>query len=239
MSVALTTFLFEAANFVVLAAALGWVLFRPVRAALERERHAHEERKADLEKERSELDLLLEDSRQMRARAERETAELRAGVLHAAQQEARQERERLNRERAARRSQLQKELNEARRADAEALTTVVARVAAESVQRLLKEIGSASLESGLAAAACSELAKLSASQRARAIVESAARLDASVRQQIGAALGYPIEERVVDELGAGVRITMAGGLVDATALAIGRRAAQEVCGLLLEQKDAP
>jgi hypothetical protein len=44
-------------------------------------------------------------------------------------------------------------------------------------------------------------------------------------------LGGPVTERVVPELGAGVRVTGPGGQVDATAASIARKAGEVVAGL--------
>jgi len=70
VSPSLTTFLFEAVNFVVLTGVLGWLFFRPVQAAIER-------RRADLEAERRQAD-------HIRAEAEHrlvEVADRRRGTV--------------------------------------------------------------------------------------------------------------------------------------------------------------
>ena len=48
------------------------------------------------------------------------------------------------------------------------------------------------------------------------------------------ALGTTFEQRVVSELGAGVRVTTAAGQIDATALSVARQAASAVSAEAIE-----
>ena len=90
VSPTLTTFLFEAANFLVLAAALGWLFFKPVRQALADRREKFEadnrqaaEKLAEAEKTQQEIDAT-------RANLQSELNELRTRELEAARRQAEQ-----------------------------------------------------------------------------------------------------------------------------------------------------
>ena len=112
MSPTLTTFLFEAANFLVLAGVLGWLFFQPIRTALEdrksqllNQSREATEKLAEAERLRAEqqdheaafqrdLDRLRQEAR---AAAEREAETIRADARAASERE----RDRLQRELAS------------------------------------------------------------------------------------------------------------------------------------------
>lgn len=231
MSPALANFVFEAVNFLLLAAALGWVLFTPVRRALdaEQERHASDERES--QRLRAEAQSLAEEARTTWEAMAREVDERRKEILLAAQREASNLIEEVRKTQRNEREALERELTAKRDADAAALAETVGRLAAESVRRLLDTLSGPSLDSALVRAACAELEALPAEARESAVVESARALEAEARKALERALGCAFQERIVNELGAGVRVSTPAGQVDATAASVARRAARAVRAL--------
>lgn len=228
MSPALANFLFEAANFLLLAVALGWVLFKPVRRALdaERERHAKEENES--KRLRAEAETLAQEARAARAATDCETAAQRAEVLAAAQKEGARLVEEARKSQTIERRSLEQELKSARDAEVARLAETIGRIAGESVTRLLHALELSSLDIALVRAACDQLRKLPSAARASALVESARTLDAEERRLLEAALGAGFNERIVSELGAGVRVTTSSGQVEATTVSLAREAARAV-----------
>jgi F-type H+-transporting ATPase subunit b len=230
VSVELADFLFEVANFLLLAALLGWVLFKPVRAALDRERERHDKEEAQIRERHAEADKLAQEAHEIRARLEEKMEDHKAELVAAAREEAGRITEQARQDQLAEQRRFEQELASARRIQANALAATIGQIAAASVRRLLDTIDAASLDVALIRAACAEIEKLPADKRADPIVEAARPLDASSRELLGDVLGQTIKERIVKELGAGVRITMSGGQVDASAEAIARHTASEVAG---------
>jgi F-type H+-transporting ATPase subunit b len=228
VSPAFANFLFEAANFLLLAAALGWLLFKPVRSALDQERDRHVKEEAEQKRLRSEAGALSREARAAREAAERETTERRSRLLAAAQEEAAQIVEAARRAQAAEQATFRQELTTSRNAEALALAEEVGRIAAGSVTRLLEALQGPSLDLALVRAACVELQAIPEAARGAATVESAHPLDAEARGLLEQALGGGFSERTVAGLLAGVRVTTAAGQVDATALSLARHAAQAV-----------
>jgi len=215
------TFLFEAANFLLLAALLGWIFFRPVRGALERrraalaaeeheaaeKRDAAERALADAAARRTELESSLAALREhVREEAERE----RAKLLDAAREQAQRERETLKTELAA-----------LRRGQVSRIAGDAAAAAREIVVRLLERIDGPELEQALLRAARAELARLAAAGPvAPVIVESARGLEPALLQDLARAAGVAdaeLSERRVPGLGGGMRILTARGVIDASA----------------------
>jgi F-type H+-transporting ATPase subunit b len=216
-----STFLFEVANFLLLAAVLGWAFFRPVRAALEerRARIANEEQEAA--EKLAEAKRAASEATSRRGEFEASLASLRERV----RQDAEQERERLldaAREQSQReRETLDAELAGLRRGQAKRLAADAAAAAREVVERLLEKIEGPDLEHALARAASQELAKLAAAGPvAPVIVESPAPISPEARESLVRAAGVADGEfsvRVVPELGTGVRVLTARGVIDASA----------------------
>lgn len=218
MSASWVTFVFEAANFVLLAAVLGWLFFRPVREALERrrqelenERRAAAEARQQAEQERqgaasrrSELDRSVAE---VRDRARREAEQEKQGILAEARAQIRRERE-----------AVAKELMVARGAGARDRSRDAAFAAREIVARLLQELEGPELEKMLLAAASRQLADLhSSGSLTPLVVESASALDGAAVAALAEAAGAGQPDltcRVDPELIAGVRILTARGLVD-------------------------
>lgn len=232
MSTTLANFIFETVNFLLLAAALGWVLYKPVRHALD----AEQERRDRDEQERSRL--LLEaqtaarEAQSTREAAARESTERREEVLASARREAEQLLEQAKQARAAERRSFESELASARAAQALEWADLIGRIASVSVSRLLETIRGPALDSGLVHAACAELARLE--DRGGALVESASPLEATDRARLAALLPGGFEDRTAPELIAGVRVTTSGGQVDASVAAIARQAARTLTNALAE-----
>jgi len=228
VSASWVTFLFEAANFLLLAAVLGWLFFRPVRTALERRRSAFEAEQRAAADARAEAERALQDARARRSELEGSLAELRERI----QREAEQERERLLDSARAQTQQeretLKQELASLRRAQARSLARDAAFAAREIVGRLLEQMQGPDLEGALLRAACRELAKLRiAGPLAPVSVESVQPLDDAALAALAEAAGVaPVDlaQRVDPELVAGVRILAARGLVDASVAGLAAQA---------------
>ena len=223
MSPYVANFLFESANFLLLAGGLGWALFKPVRKALADERTRHAQEREEVERLRAEAEALAEAAKQARAAADEELKARRKEVLDAAKAKAAALLEEARAAERTEREALRDELARTRQAEVAALADAVGRLAARSVSTLLQTLEGPSLDAALVRAACAELQGTEPAAWVR--VEAARPLDEAQRGWIAQALGQPFEVRVVPELGAGVRITTPAGQVDATAISIARKAA--------------
>lgn len=228
MSPALANFVFEAANFLLLVAVLRWILFTPVRRALDGERARRVREQADIERLRSEAASMAREAQAAREAAERESAGRNREALSAAREQAARLLEDARAEQTRERRALERELETSRDAEAAALADMVGRIAGESVVKLLEVLRGPSLDVALVGAACKELASFPAVARRSAVVESARPLDEEARRLLAGVLGDEFEARVIGDLGAGVRVTTAAGQVDATAVSFARRAARAV-----------
>ena len=222
MSPTLTTFLFEAANFLVLAAVLGWLFFKPVRQALADHRAGLEglsreatQQLAVAEQTRAEVDVQRQTLRD-------ELTQLRAQILEAARREAEtivaQAREQAQRAKQAAQQQVER-FDESQMAT---LSRAVAAAAGVVVGRLLTDINGPTLNAALLRAACEQLRGL-ALDSSQVIVESAEPLSENSYAVLDEALGPAAStamRRVVPELGAGMRITTPRGVVDASVMGL-------------------
>lgn len=234
MTPTLATFLFELINFLLLVSLLGWLLFKPVRAALQARKDAEKQRRDELaarvaDAERQEAEI------QQRIRAfETEMAAMRQQHLAAATQETaeirRQAHEAAERERDAARQGLA----QLERAQLERLSAAVAVVTRQSVTRLLATLDAPDLDMSLVRAACSRLAVLN-DTRGTVLVESAHPLDETARSALAAALDgntQTTEFRVAPDLGVGLRIVTSRGLIDASGRGLAREAEQALTNAL-------
>lgn len=228
MSPVLADFLFEAINFLVLAAALGYFFFRPVRSALDRERDERVAAEAEADRVRAEADELAGKARQAWTSADADIADQRERLLAAARLEAARLKERARTEQDAERRAFDGQLGAAREQQTDEVASAVGEVAALAVLRLLGTIEGPDLDIALVRAACTELAVVRAADGSPVEVESARPLGAEALACLVGALGDGFVQRIVPELGAGVRITTHAGQVDATAAGIARLAAREV-----------
>lgn len=219
MSPTLTTFLFEAANFLVLAAMLGWLFFQPVRQALAERRAKFEADSVQAEQKLAEAEKMQQAIDATRANLQAELNALRTRELEAARRQADQiladartaaEREReMSRRQAARMSDTQRET----------LAEVAAAAAAKTVGRLLEQIGGPDLQAALIESACQQLGSLPQDAIAPVKIESAQPLSSQQRTALENALGPAADGadfRTVDGLEVGVRISTGKGLIDAS-----------------------
>lgn len=233
------TFLFEAANFLLLAAVLGWLFFRPIRDALERRRSELESEQRAAAEARSGAERALQEARERRAEMEASFEALRERV----QREAETERDRLvakAREQMQReRGKLKEEFGSLRRAQARSIGRDAAFAAKEIVVRLLEEMGGPDLEHTLRRAACRSLETLrSSGALAPVVIESVSPLDNAALAAFAEAAGVPdAAHRVDPDLVAGVRILTAQGLVDASAAGLAAQA-ERVLVRQIEQEAA-
>ncbi|WP_404370017.1 hypothetical protein ACIHQR_08725 [Corallococcus coralloides] len=228
MSPSLANFLFETVNFLLLAVALGWLLFKPVRRALDAERERHARTEEEARRLREEAEVLARASHEARDAAGREGDARRRELLASARQEAARVVEAARVTQAADRQRLAQELSAWRESQAAELSETVGRITAESVRALLGALDGPSLDLALIRAARAELDSVPAEARGAALVECARPLDAEARALLAGVLGDGVKARVVGELGAGVRVTTPAGQVDATALSVARQAALAV-----------
>jgi F0F1-type ATP synthase membrane subunit b/b' len=225
VSTALADFLFEAANFLLLAAALGWLMFKPVRRALDAERERHDKDVEETKRLRAEAESLASAARAAQEAAAHDAEEHRRESLEGARREAAEIVGSARKAQRADRQHFEHELALQRDAEATALAEAIARIAAESVRTLLLSLDGPGLDAALVRAALTQLDSLPQEARSAAVVECARPLDGESRVLLQRILGEHFQERIVAELGAGLRVTTAQGQVDASALSFARRAA--------------
>lgn len=221
MSATWVTFFFEAANFLLLAALLGWLFFRPVRAALEKRRSEYEAERQAAAEARQEAERVLADAGAKQAKLEGSMEELRERLQH----DAETERDRLvaaaHAQTERERETLKQELVAQRRAQTHSLSRDAAYAAMQIVVRLLDQVKGPELEQSLQGAACRELEKLrSAGPLAPVVIESARPLDAAAVEAFARATGLAADDltrRLDPELVAGLRVLTTQGLVDLSA----------------------
>jgi len=228
VSPTLANFLFESANFLLLAGVLSWVLFKPVRKALDSERAQRTQREQESERVRAEAEALLADNQKARAAAEQESEARRKEVLEQARIEAAALIEQAREAHAREREALQRELDALRASEASKLAEKVGELATQSVGKLLASIGGPSLDTALVRAACTRLAELPPDARKAAQVASARALEPEAKALLEGVLGASVHESIIGELGAGVRVTTPAGQVDASAASLARYAGEAV-----------
>jgi F0F1-type ATP synthase membrane subunit b/b' len=218
VNTALANFLFEAANFLVLAGALAWLLFKPVRRVLDAERARHAESLEDIERQQSSLEQerssLADEKRSMA----QDLGQRRSEALDAARKEAEDLRAAAREAAEAERAALRQELAARERAELDGLVGEVGQLAAGTVERLLRELSGPALDLALLRSVADQLDGMAG----EATVESARPLDAEARALLDAALPRGYQVRVRPELGAGLRITSTSGQVDVSALGFAR-----------------
>jgi F-type H+-transporting ATPase subunit b len=220
VSDSLSTFLIEAANFLILAAVLSWVFFRPIRNALARRQAAMRQqtdeiaaRLADAERKKTDFDRRLasleQELDQRRSEAETAAEQETAQIIAAARETARRETQ-----------TARKRLAGLEQGQLERLSRVVAESAGAAVDRLLRSLEQPALAQALVDAACRQIREFDGNSLAPVRVESAEPLDKPARDSLLAALGPAGESAqflVVEDLGAGLRVATARGLIDVSA----------------------
>jgi F-type H+-transporting ATPase subunit b len=232
MTFNLWTFLFEALNFLVLAFVLHWLLYRPLREAVERRQEATTRARGEAEKARQAAADL--ESQLQRQLAEQEQE--RQKLLREAHEQAEAERKKLLADTEAvvrgrqddQRRALQRERNEALLA----LRNEVAGMAVDLTRRLLAEAADRSLHQQLtlrlietlhqAAQQDGEQLRAQWQPSDGAALETAEELDREtlgrVTEAVATVLGRPVTPavQVRPELLGGVRLRLGGHVWDAT-----------------------
>lgn len=206
-------------NFIVLAAVLGWLFFKPVRQALNERRAKFEAEAQRAAQKLAEAERMQQDIDATHANLQAELNELRSRELESVRRQAEQiltdarlaaERQReISRRQAARMSETQRDT----------LAEVAAAAAAETVGRLFEQIGGPELQSALIESACQQLRSLPQNAIAPVKIESALPLSSEQLAAVNDALGPAAngaDFRTVNGLGAGVRIATGQGLIDAS-----------------------
>jgi F0F1-type ATP synthase membrane subunit b/b' len=238
----LTTFLFEAVNFVLLAAGLGWLLFRPIRHVLADRRAALAQEAEEVAAKRAEVERLQEAIQHRSAALEAELEHLRQSALAGAQQEAERIRAAAQADAEREREAAHEQLAHLEEAQLERLAAAVATAAGAAVQRLLQQLGGPDLERGLARAACRTLQALDGQTLGAVTVESAHPLDQETMTALTAVLGDAARTtafRVTPTLGTGLRISTRHGLVDASATGLAAFAQRTLSAQLGGQQHGP
>lgn len=217
------TFLFETANFLILMAVLSWLLFRPMRQAIENRRKALAQADEEAATKQAEVDQLQAEIRQRYATLDTELDRLRGDARAAAEQEAAQLRNEMRAAIEREREVERRRLAHLEDAQLERLAAAVAQAAAALVERLLRQLGGPDVERGLIQAACRELGALDGNDLGAVLIESAHPLDQEMQDIFKTALdsaASTLDFRVIPDLGAGVRISTSRGLIDATAIGL-------------------
>jgi F-type H+-transporting ATPase subunit b len=226
------TFLFQVINFLVLVAILRWLLYRPLREAIDRRREANARAEADAAAARREAAALQASLDQRLAELDRRSD----AVLREARDRAETERQAaaaeaeaaIRRRRAEAEQQLARERDEALRS----LRGELIRSAVEMAGRLLSEAAGTTLQRQLAGRLVEELHRVPDDDRRRfreewddgeaAVVEAAAELNGEVLHDLEGAIeflaGRPLDVSVhvrPDLLG-GVRLQIGGHVWDAS-----------------------
>jgi F0F1-type ATP synthase membrane subunit b/b' len=227
----LTTFLFEAANFLVLAAVLGWLFFKPIRQALADHRAKFESDNLQAAQKLAEAEKTLQETNDARSRLQSEMNELRMRELEAARRQADQiltdarsvaQREReMSRRQAAQMSDTQRDT----------LAEVSAAATANTVGRLLTQIGGPDLQSALIKSACQQLRSLPQDGISPVKIESTQPLSTDQIASLKNALGPAADAadfRTVNDLVYGIRISTGKGLIDASVKGLVQFASQSL-----------
>ena len=219
MSATLINFLFQTVNFAVLAGILSWAFFHPVRNALESRRNAQKQLAEQAAGQLAAADQAHQSALAARAALDAEAENLRVEARATAAREAadllRTAREQIQRERET----AQQQLTAISRDQLLQLGQQIAATAGTVVDRLLRDLNSPDLESALVRRACERLHEAGGRPAGETIVESAQTLPDETRAAIVAALGpgtTAVKYHLVPDLGAGVRIQMDNGVIDAT-----------------------
>lgn len=217
MSPWLTTFLFEAANFLILAAALTWLLFRPVRNAIEKRRESIAQEQQQADEKRAEAERVHSEIEQRFAKLDQELHNQREAArkeaAHEAEQIVSEARNAADRERAA----LKRQITYLEHSRIERLSQIIAATAGQAVERLLKDLADTDLETLLLQEGCQRLKSLRDDLTAPIVVESAQDLseaEKSALKEVIESSGQSIEFHTTDEWKIGLRISTNRGLID-------------------------
>lgn len=227
MSPGWSTFLLEGANFLLLLAALRWLLFKPIRRSLG-------ERRERMRAEDQEAAKRLEHARAVEAEVKRRRKELEAELERMRQDrlgEARSQAESIveaGRAAAARESDSSRErLRAIAETQIEDLAAAAASASGAAVARLLREIEGPDIGLALVRSVCRRLTTMRLSGSEPILVQSPRELPIEHRRSIEEALrdyGGHVEYRIDQAIGFGVRVETPQGVVEASAGGLSRYA---------------
>ncbi len=226
MSPSVATFVFESVNFLLLAVFLGWLFFKPVREALQRESEERRRAEQQAKEKEDKAQALLDQAAQLRRGIDAELEQVRARQLARTRDEIETLKDAARRDQQSVAEQAERRLEAARRKQAKELAISVGQIAGEAVRQLLDQVNGPALDAALVRAACERLSGV-VNTGGTALVEHARPLDEQSRRLLTSVLGE-FRERGAPELGAGVRITTSEGQVDATATSFATQAASDV-----------
>jgi F-type H+-transporting ATPase subunit b len=226
------TFLFQVVNFLVLVAILRWLLYRPLREAIDRRREANAKAQADAEAARQEAEALQHALDQQLADLERR----RETVIREARERAEGERQALLAETEGvigrRREEVEQQFARERDEALRSLRAELVHSAVEMAGRLLREASDATLQRQLAGRLVDELGRIPEDERRQlrgewddgeaAVVETAAELNGDFLRDLSQAVeslaGRPlgVSVRVRPDLLGGVRLRIGGHVWDAS-----------------------
>ncbi len=238
MSPTLTTFLVELVNFLLLVSLVGWLLFRPVRSALQARQAAEKQQTDELATRAAETERQQAELERQRRTFDQDMAELRKQHVASANEEAAAIQAHAREAAARERDSVQRVLGHLEQAEVGRLSAAVAAATRESVARLLTTLDVVDLETGLMRVACRQLEALSSRPLGTVLVESSRALVGSQETAIRSAVdghAASVEFRITPHLGAGFRVTTAQGLVDASAIGIAAQAEAALMEALASQ----
>jgi F-type H+-transporting ATPase subunit b len=226
------TFLFQVVNFLVLVVILRWLLYNPLREAIDRRRGANAKSQADAEAAHREAEALHATLDQQLADLERR----RETVIREARERAETERQSLLADAEAavlrRRDEVEQQLARERDEALRSLRGELVHSAVELAGRLLRESSDTTLQRQLAGRLVKELDGIPENERQQlrsewedgepAVVESAAELNGEVQRNLNASIaslaGRPlsVSVQVRPDLLAGVRLRIGGHVWDAS-----------------------
>jgi F-type H+-transporting ATPase subunit b len=242
MSSTMATFLFELANFLLLAAMLGWLLFRPVRSALAARQAAERRQGEEIAKKTAEAERARADLEQRQKRFEDEMTKARADRLAAAERESTAIVAKAKEAADHERERLTRTLGQIERVQLERLGSAVAEASRSAVAHLLTTLGHADLGPSLALAARRQIERLDHGPLGEVLIESAGPLGPDDRTAFEHALGdraASTDFRLTPALGAGVRITTARGVIDASAAGLAGVAQRTLTAKLASDSTEP
>jgi len=232
MTFNLWTFLFEVLNFLVLAYVLHRLLYRPLRAAVEKRQQETARARTEADKARQEAEELLQQVQERQARQEQE----RQKLLREAHQLAEADRKRLlaEAERTVRERQeeARKALDREREETLHALRGEMTDLALDLTRRLLKGAADRTLQTQLIRRLIETLHTLPEAERAQlrshwqpqdaAVLETAEELDGAALSEVADAVKTALDRQVTPsvsvrpELIGGVRLRLGGQVWDAS-----------------------
>jgi F0F1-type ATP synthase membrane subunit b/b' len=241
VSPTLTTFLFEAANFLVLAGVLAWLFFRPVRDALERRRAQQQEQADEAAEKLAEAERMRAEIEHKYANLDRELEQRREQSATAAEQQSSQI-VRDAREAARRESEVaMRRMTHLERSQREHLARVIAETTGVTIDHFLRQLGEGELDHVLTGAVCREIRSFDGNSLAPVRIESAHPLVQADRDALLAVLGAAGESaefHVIEDLGMGLRVSTNRGLVDASSAGLSTFAQHQLASLLESNDDS-